>query len=78
MTALLHPEADLDWKILIHILFRPSLVLIGEPGVESFECKTLAYIICLHNHVANIMFLFLQKQRLNASFIHFMIRLIIK
>ena len=39
MTALLHPEAKLDWTILLHILFRPSLVLIGEPGVESFECK---------------------------------------
>lgn len=37
MTALLHPEAKLDWTILFHILFRPSLVLIGEPGVESFE-----------------------------------------
>ena len=42
MTALLHPEAKFDWTVLFHILFRPYLVIIGEPGVESFESKSLA------------------------------------
>jgi len=37
MTALLHPEASLDWTVLFQILFRPSLMLIGEPGIEYFQ-----------------------------------------
>ena len=47
MTALLHPEASLDWTVLFHILFRPSLVLIGEPGIESFQRKNLIKLILL-------------------------------
>ena len=39
LTALLHPDTALRADILLHMLFRPSLVLFGETGIERFECK---------------------------------------
>ena len=45
MTALLHPEASLDWTVLFQILFRPSLMLIGEPGIEYFQRKNFIKLI---------------------------------
>ena len=41
MTALLHPNAKLDWMVLFHVLFRPYLLLVGDPGIESFESMAL-------------------------------------
>jgi len=37
LTALLHPNTALHPDILLHMLFRPSLVLFGETGIERFE-----------------------------------------
>ena len=45
MTALLYPDDRFVGSILLHLLLRPSLMLVGESGVEHFDCKRFNEII---------------------------------
>ena len=41
MHTLLFSSSLPAWKVIFGILFRPYLLLFGEPGLESYERKYL-------------------------------------